>query len=190
MSAEFAEGLRLAGAGMGLVFATLVALMVILFALGRLFPGDEAEEAAAEQETPDAATHDETAEPETEPPAVGESPPQEVETPPPPAPEPAPAPALPPVTVTAPRDGVTGAKVAALAVSVYLAMEQEESGQAVAGPAPSPFAASQAGPQPSQPTSNWSNLGRAALWRSQGRRPSAYGQKTHSAYPSSRGRAT
>lgn len=188
MSAEFAEGLRLAGAGMGLVFATLVALMVILFALGRLFPGDEAEEAAAEQETPDAATHDETAEPETEHPAAGESPQQEIETPPPPVPEPTTA--LPPVTVTAPRDGVTGAKVAALAVSVYLAMEQEESGQAVDGPAPSPVAASQAGLQPSQPTSNWSSLGRAALWRSQGRRPSAYGQKTHSAYPSSRGRTT
>ena len=188
MSAEFAEGLRLAGAGMGLVFATLVALMVILFALGRLFPGDEAEEADVEPETQAAAAHDEAAEPEAEPPAAGEAPPQEVETPPPPAPEPATV--LPPVTVTAPRDGVTGAKVAALAVSVYLAMEQEESGQAVAGPAPSPVSASQAGPQPSQPTSNWSSLGRAALWRSQGRRPSAYGQKTHSAYPSSRGRAT
>lgn len=188
MSAEFAEGLRLAGAGMGLVFATLVALMVILFALGRLFPGDEAEEADVEPETQAAATHDEAAEPEAEPPAAGEAPPQEVETPPPPAPEPVPT--LPPVTVTAPHDGVTGAKVAALAVSVYLAMEQEESGQAVTGPAPSPVYASQAGPQPSQLTSNWGNLGRAALWRSQGRRPSAYGQKTHSAYPSSRGRAT
>ena len=186
MSADFAEGLRLAGAGMGLVFATLVALMVILFALGRLFPGEEAEEAA---EAPDTQTEvsDEAAAPVAEQPAISDAPPQ-VEAPPPPAPEPAPA--LPPVTITAPRDGVTGAKVAALAVSVYLAMEQEESGQAVDGPAPAPVAASQAGPQPSQPTSNWGNLGRAALWRSQGRRPSAYGQKTHSAYHPSRGRTT
>ena len=185
MSAEFAEGLRLAGAGMGLVFATLVALMVILFALGRLFPGEEAEEAALEPDAPAAAADDEATAAAIEPPAISESAPQ-VEAPPPPAPEPAPP--LPPVTVTAPRDGVTGAKVAALAVSVYLAMEQEESGQAVAGPAPSPVAASQAAPQPSQPASNWGSLGRAALWRSQGRRPSAYGQKTHSAYNPTRGR--
>ncbi len=44
MNAELMEGLRLAGVGMGLVFATLIALMVILFALGKMFPGEEVEQ--------------------------------------------------------------------------------------------------------------------------------------------------
>ncbi len=184
MSAELAEGLRLAGAGMALVFSTLIALMIILFALGRLFPGEEVEEAEA-PETQSTAALDEAAAPAAEPPAPIEAPPQ-VEASPPPAPAPAPAP--PPVTVTAPRDGVTGAKVAALAVSVYLAMEQEEFERAGAGQVP--VSASQAAPQPAELTSNWSNMGRAALWSSQGRRPPAYGHRTHSAYHSSRGRAT
>ena len=66
MSAEFAEGLRLAGAGMGLVFATLVALMVILFALGRLFPGEEEEAEAPATQAAEAL--EETAAPVAEPP--------------------------------------------------------------------------------------------------------------------------
>ena len=184
MSAELVEGLRLAGAGMALVFSTLVALMIILFALGRLFPGEEAEEAEApESQSQSTAALDEAAAPVAEPPAPIEAPPQ-VEASPPPAPVPAPAP---PVAIEAQsREGVPGSKVAALAVAVYLAMEQEES--ELADAAPVPVSASQAAPQPAELTSNWSNLGRAALWRSQGRRPSAYGERTHSAFPSSRGR--
>ena len=184
MNAELVEGLRLAGAGMALVFSTLVALMIILFALGKLFPGEEAEEAEA-PETQSTAALEEAAAPVTEPPAPIEAPPQ-VEASPPPAPAPAPAP---PVAIKAQsREGVPGSKVAALAVAVYLAMEQEESERAGAGPAPYPVSASQAALQPAELTSNWSNMGRAALWRSQGRRPPAYGHRTHSAYHSSRGR--
>ena len=184
MNAELVEGLRLAGAGMALVFSTLVALMIVLFALGRLFPGEEAEEAEV-PETQSAAALEESAAPVAEPPAPIEAPPQ-VEASPPQAP--VPAPALPVAIESQSREGVPGAKVAALAVAVYLAMEQEES--ELADAAPVPVSASQAAPQPAELTSNWSNLGRAALWRSQGRRPSAYGERTHSAYPSSRGRAT
>ena len=156
--------------------------MIILFALGRLFPGEEAEEAEA-PESQSTAALDEAAAPVAEPPAPIEAPPQ-VEASPPPAPVPAPAP---PVAIEAQsREGVPGSKVAALAVAVYLAMEQEES--ELADAAPVLVSASQAAPQPAELTSNWSNLGRAALWRSQGRRPSAYGERTHSAFPSSRGR--
>ena len=185
MSAELTEGLRLAGTGMALVFSTLIALMIILFALGRMFPGEEAEEAES-LETQPAAALDEADAPVSEPPAPIEAPPQ-VEAPPPPEPEPAPAP-QPVANEMQPRTGVPGTKVAALAVAVYLAMEQEESERAGAGPAPAPVYASQAAPQPAELTSNWSNMGRAALWRSQGRRPAAYGTKTYSAFPSSRGR--
>ena len=180
MSAEFAEGLELAGAGMGLVFATLVALMVILFALGRLFPGEEAEEGVEEPDTQTPDALDESATPITEQPAPVESTSAPVSEP---APEPQPA------AIAAPaRDGVPGSKVAALAVAVYLSMEQEESERAGAITAPSMAAESHANPQPSQPASNWGSLGRAALWRSQGRRPSAYGHRAHSAYNPSRGR--
>ncbi|MDE2941243.1 MAG: hypothetical protein OXP10_02705, partial [Chloroflexota bacterium] len=174
MSAEFAEGLRLAGAGMGLVFATLVALMVILFALGRFFPGEEAEEAVEVPDTHAPAAQDEAAAPVAEPPA-----PIEAAA----APATGSAPVPQPDAIAAPaRDGVPGSKVAALAVAVYLAMEQEEAERAGASPTPSVAAASQADTQPSQPTSNWGILGRAALWQSQGRRPSAYGHRAHSAY--------
>lgn len=182
MSAEFTEGLRLAGTGMGLVFATLVALMVILFALGRLFPGEETEEAIEEPDTQAPGALDEAAAPATEQPSSIEASAE-------PATEPAPAPQ--PTAIAAPaRDGVPGSKVAALAVAVYLAMEQEESERAGAMTAPSTAAASHANPQQSQPTSNWGSLGRAALWRSQGRRPSAYGHRGHSAYHPSRGGGT
>ena len=179
MSAEFTEGLRLAGAGMGLVFATLVSLMVILFALGRLFPGEESEEAVEVPDTHAPAAQDEAAAPIAETPTLSEAPEA-------PATEPAPAPQ--PAAIAAPaRDGVPGSKVAALAVAVYLAMEQEEAERAGAMLARSTATATHVDTQPSQLTSNWSSLGRAAMWRSQGRRPSAYGHRAHSAYPSSRG---
>ena len=119
MSAELTEGLRLAGSGMGLVFATLVVLMLILYALGKLFPDESPEEPAgepaAEQEvTPAAATLEEPA------PEAIEPPPFEAQ----PAPVLAATPEPQPAAAPAARQGVPGAKVAALAVAVYLAMEQ------------------------------------------------------------------
>ena len=190
MSAELTEGLRLAGSGMGLVFATLVVLMLILYALGKLFPDESPEEPAgepaAEQEvTPAAATLEEPAPEALEPPPFEAQPAPVLAA----IPEPQPA-AAPAAVAPAARQGVPGAKVAALAVAVYLAMEQEEAHRAVAPAAVVENAASQTDPLQQQPSSSWSGLGRAALWRSQGRRPPAYGQKPHSAYNPHKGRRT
>lgn len=41
MSEEMNQGIRLAALGMGLVFCALLAFMLILFALQKLFPGEE-----------------------------------------------------------------------------------------------------------------------------------------------------
>ena len=182
MTTELMEGLRLAGVGMGLVFATLVALMVILFALGKLFPGEEVEQEAEDASaTTEAAATTTAAAPST---TVAAAPAAPVDLSPrtdaPPAPAAVPAP-QPPVAPAQSRDGVTGERIAALAVSVYLAMEQEEAERAAAA------AASAAVPQPAQHSSSWGSLGRAALWRSQGRRPPAYGHRPHSAYNPTRG---
>ena len=177
MTTELMEGLRLAGVGMGLVFATLVALMVILFALGKLFPGEEVEQEAADTWETIASAAPPAPEATTAAAAPVDAPPQ-VEA----------SPAPQPTAVAAPapsRDGVTGERIAALAVSVYLAMEQEEAERAAA--AASTGTAVQAGPQPAQHSSSWGSLGRAALWRSQGRRPPAYGHRPHSAYNPTRG---
>ena len=182
MSAELTEGLKLAGTGMALVFTTLVALMLILYALGRLFPGESAEEPAAEPEvTPAAANVDEQATEAIEPPPVEAQPAPVV------AATAAPQPA---VVAPAVRQGVFGAKIAALAVAVYLAMEQEEAPHAEAQASVVKDAALQTDPRRQQPSSSWGSMGRAALWSSQGRRPPAYGQKPHSAYNPLKGRGT
>ena len=70
---------------------------------------------------------------------------------------------------------MSGGKIAAMAVAMYLAMEQEESA--------SNTPVSTATVVTVQSRSDWSNLGRSSLWESQGRRPQAYGEKSHSAYP-------
>ncbi|MQF48508.1 hypothetical protein FIM08_01180 [SAR202 cluster bacterium AC-647-N09_OGT_505m] len=168
MPEDFGNGLYLALAGMGLVFLSLVLLMLILFALRKLFPSEEVKEIIEANDNPMTATiTDENPvaaainEAEVEPTIAEyvhvESQVQEA-------------------ALSGPNDGrIHRAKVAAIAVALYLDMEQERD---VAHPPVVPSAW-----PPTQDYSGWSILGRASIWGSQGRRPQAYNQRSQSAYP-------
>ncbi len=159
MTEELREGLYLAATGMGLVFLSLLAFMLILIALGKLFPGEEVEEVDAAVSTLEAAAQE---------PAL-EAQPAPVEL----------APAAPPeqaAPAAAPQQGgVSGVKIAAMAVAMYLAMEQEEIAASVPVVAPPILDLSRV-------PSEWGSQGRASLWQGQGRRPQAYGQRSYSPY--------
>ena len=160
MPEDLGDGLYLALVGMGLVFLSLVAFMLILLALRSLFPSEEVAEIVETDEDPVAAAIRE-AEAEEEP-AIEEGATARLQ-------EQKAAP-------DGPTNGrISGARVAAIAVAMYLAMEQEEN---VAHPPGVPSTWT-----PSQDYSGWSSLGRASLWGSQGRRPQAYGQRSQGAYP-------
>ena len=157
MAEELREGLDLAVVGMVLVFLTLVIFMLILFALRKLFPGEEVVEDVETDEVTAKVGVTEGAQQVSVQPIVATT--QE-----------------PPATVVAASGGsMSGGKIAAMAVAIYLAMEQEESA------ANTPVSTATVGTFPSR--RGWSNLGRSSLWESQGRRPQAYGEKSHSAYP-------
>lgn len=168
---SFYEGLNLAGTGMALVFATLVVFMLILMALNRLFPGDE-----LELEPPASTTAAETA---TEQQADAVAP--EVEVTEPPAP-----PELQPVGV------IPGPQIAAMAVAIYIAMEQGEQAYppvewsepevalvSASAPAPEQGAAPDDTPQP---RSGWGASGRAAFRETQGRRAPSYNHRPQSPF--------
>jgi Na+-transporting methylmalonyl-CoA/oxaloacetate decarboxylase gamma subunit len=171
MPEDLGDGLYLALVGMGLVFFSLVAFMLILLALRNLFPSEEVAEVVETDEDPVAVviTDDDPvvaviadddpvaaaireAEAEEEPAIAGWANAGWQEQ------------------TAAPDDPtngrVSGAKVAAIAVALYLAMEQEGDVE-----------------HPTVLPSDWSTQGRAAHWASQGRRPQAYGQRSQSAYP-------
>ena len=154
MPEDLGEGLYLAAMGMGLVFFSLVIFMLILLALAKLFPSEVAEVIQTD-ETP-AATEREDKQASEERTAIGVQEPLAV-----------------PAPLTEGR--IPGAKIATMAVALYLAMEQEESA------AQTPVATSAR--DPSQNSSTWSVLGRVSHWESQGRRPQAFGQRSQSAYP-------
>ena len=161
MPEDLAKGLYLSGVGMGLVFVALVAFMLTMMLLQRLFPDDTVEPEKVGSSGGDAiekAASVETAEPPR---------PAEVES----------------------RSGPSGARIAAMAVPLYLAMEEEEmglndyaqvNGQTVEAAA---VAASPSAPATPQAVSNWTTGGRTALMESQSHRPTPYGQKLHSGYP-------
>ena len=149
---DLGEGLYIAATGMGLVFLTLIALMVILFALKKLFPAEEIEATYPAQERPTSIEV-----------------PQQAEV----AQIPVATPELSPIVVPA-ENGVPGAKIAAIAVAMYLAMEQEEQ-------AAMPTATAAAKPQPEAPRER-SDGGTAPTWENQGHRPQPYGQRTQSPY--------
>ena len=161
MTEELGEGFYLAAVGMGLVFLTLLIFMLILFALRKLFPGEEVAEDVETDEAP------------TEVGVIMEE--QQVSVQPVMATTQEPS-----ATVVTPSAGsiagdrIPGGKIAAMAVAMYLAMEQEES----AANTPVPTAAVGT----SHVRSNWTTRGRDALRQSQGHRPQPYGQKSHSAY--------
>lgn len=156
MSGEMGEGLRLAAVGMGLVFLTLLVFMLILFALRKLFPGEEMDEDVETVEAPPKVGVAEVG-------VIIEAQ-QAVAIPQ----EPSAA------VVTASTGSIAGGKIAAMAVAMYLSMEQEES--AMNTPVSSTTMST------SQSRSKWTTQGRDSLRQSQGHRPQAYGQKIHSAY--------
>jgi len=156
MAEELREGLDLAVVGMVLVFLTLVIFMLILFALRKLFPGEEVVEDVETDEVTAKIGVTEDAQQVSVQPIMATT--QE-----------------PPATVVAASGGsMSGGKIAVMAVAIYLAMEQEESA------ANTPVSTATVGTFQSR--SGWSNLGRSSLWESQGRRPQAYGEKSHSEY--------
>jgi Na+-transporting methylmalonyl-CoA/oxaloacetate decarboxylase gamma subunit len=156
MPEDLGEGLYLTAVGMGLIFLSLIVIMLILLALRRLFPGEEVAESI---ETDEALA---TVEREGELQASDQRSPAELQ-------EPSAAPG-------GPADGrIPGVKIAAMAVALYLAMEQEEY-------VAHSTVETDAWP-PSQNYSGWSIRGRASQWESQGRRPPAYGQRSQSSYP-------
>ena len=166
MTEELREGLYLAATGMGLVFLSLLAFMLILIALGKLFPSEEVEEVDAAVETLEAAAQEPAQEAQPAPVELAPAALSEQAAPLPEQAAPAPAP---------PQAGVSGAKIAAMAVAMYMAMEQEEVAAGVAVVVPPILDLSRV-------PSDWSNQGRASLWQSQGRRPQAYGQRSYGAY--------
>ena len=156
MTEELGEGLNLAAVGMGLVFFTLLAFMLILFALQKLFPGEEVDEDVETEEAPAQVGITQEAQPV-------------VATPQEPS---APVVAAPAGSIAGHR--IAGGKIAAMAVAMYLSMEQEES------VANTPVSSTTVGA--SQSRNGWTTQGRDSLRQSQGHRPKAYGQKSHSAY--------
>ena len=151
MAEELGEGLNLAAVGMGLVFLTLLAFMLILFALQKLFPGEEVDEDVETEEAPAQVGVTQEAQPVV-------ATPQEPSAP----------------VVAAPAGSIAGGKIAAMAVAMYLSMEQEESA------ANTPVSSTTVGASRSR--NGWTTQGRDSLRQSQGHRPQAYGQKSHSAY--------
>ena len=154
MPEELGDGLYLAGIGMGLVFVALVIFLLILLALRRFFPGEDAPPESQGGTGPPAP---ETAESTQAGQVIA-----------------APGLAQPPATPGGPDYGrIPGARIAAVAVATYLAMEQEEH------PQQDPVAPAQEAPSPSRSTT-WGDRGRAAMLDSQGHRPPAYGQRPRS----------
>ena len=98
MPKDLGEGLYLTAVGMGVVFFSLIILMLILIVLKKLFPGEEVAESAETEEAP-AAIGMEVARHATGGPLAASEGPTE--------------------------GGVLGTQVAAMAVAKYLAMEQQ-----------------------------------------------------------------
>ena len=163
---NLAEGLNLAGTGMALVFAALVVFMLILMALQKLFPGEEIEPEVSEVAAP---------EPVAEAIQVAETAPVVEEAPEPPAP-----------AVEQPGGRIPGAQIAAMAVAIYLAMEQQERSQPPAvAVAEQPVAAQPPASQPAATPygrSSWGRIGREAMLDSQGRRAPSYGHRPQSPF--------
>ena len=185
---NLAEGLNLAGTGMAVVLVALVVFMLILMALQKLFPGEE-----LDTETPPELIEETILEhqaPVVTPPPVAEvaEPPATPEPPAPPEPE------------IQPPGRIPGAQIAAMAVSIYLAMEREEQAQPVEVLEPHPVLVPTASAAPAsavsptaldapQPRSGWGALGRASFLESQGRRAPSYNHRPQSPF-NPRGRDT
>ena len=141
------EGLYLAGVGMGLVFASLVAFLLVLLVIRRVYPDSDTQ--SEQKMNAELSENDSN---KFEGPVADQS--QE------------PTKAL-----------VDGEKIAAMAVAVYMQMEEEENiGQLVS---------SQSDTFSIQ--SNWKLDGRNALMGSQGHRPNMYGERSNADSKNRRG---
>ena len=165
---NLAEGLNLAGTGMALVFAALVVFMLILMALQKLFPGEEIEPEVSEA----------SPEPAAEAIQVAEAAPVVEEAPEPPAP-----------VVEQAGGRIPGSQIAAMAVAIYLSMEQQERPQPAAVAVAEPVAAQTPSSQPAAThattpygRSSWGRIGREAMLDSQGRRAPSYGHRPQSPF--------
>jgi Na+-transporting methylmalonyl-CoA/oxaloacetate decarboxylase gamma subunit len=156
LTEELGEGLYLATVGMGLVFLTLVAFMLILFALGKLFPGEEvAEDSETDEAAAGADATEQAGHVSVQPVFVAAQQPARI-------------------SVGSGDGRIPGAKIAAMAVAMYLATEQGESVVNTTAPA--------ATMNQFRGSSVWAIHGRESLRESQGHRPQSYGHKSHSAY--------
>ena len=136
---------------MGLVFVALLAFLLIMLLLQKLFPDEEVQP----DEVGDGGgfATGEVA-------SVGQA--VEVQT----------------------LDGLAGAQIAAMAVALYMSMEDEESGEHSDRQEGEDVAVTAPAAAPTEPpaASNWTLRGRTALMESQSRRPPPFGQKLHSGY--------
>ena len=140
MTDNLAEGVYLSGIGMGLVFLTLVAFMLILLLLKRIFPGDD----MAEDEDTNNSEQDVILDGNLNFDGTNMNAQQNQGS-----------------------QGL-GAKIAAIAVSLYLATEKDETLS---------ISAENFGRQ-----SKWNKSGRESFWDSQGGRSEPYGRRTYTPY--------
>ena len=132
------EGLYLAGVGMGLVFASLMAFLLVLLVIRRLYPDSDTQ---SEQKKHSELSENDSNKFYGPPGNQGQEP-----------------------TTSSPD----GEKIAAMAVAVYMQMEEEENmGQLVSSESDT-FSIQ----------SNWKVDGRNALMSSQGHRPNMYGERS------------
>lgn len=148
MPESLGDGLYLTAVGMGVVFFCLAALMLVLLALQKLFPGEEVAESSEMEAAPSAVV---TAVAQQSREALASVGLKEQAA-----------------THEIPTEGMAArAKVAAMAVATYLAAEQQAEQAAAVDHANSPF----------QESRDWKTLGRDLSWENQGRRPPPYGRK-------------
>tara|TARA_B100000029_G_scaffold66677_1_gene59567 strand:+ start:1559 stop:2020 length:462 start_codon:yes stop_codon:yes gene_type:complete len=141
------EGLYLAGVGMGLVFASLLAFLLVLLVIRRIYPDlDTTSEEEMHQEQLD---HRST---------LSDVPTSDK-------------------VEVMPIGSPDGSKIAAMAVAIYMQMEEEESiGQLVHTKVDALSI-----------QSNWRLDGRNSLMSTQGRRPARYGERSNSDTNNKRG---
>ena len=141
------EGLYLAGVGMGLGFASLMAFLLVLLVIRRVYPDSDTQ---SEQKMHSELSENDSNKFDSLPGDQGEEP-----------------------TTLSPN----GEKIAAMAVAVYMQMEEEEN--------MSQFVSSQNDTFSIQ--SNWKVDGRNALMSSQGHRPNMYGERSNADSKNRRG---
>ncbi len=141
------EGLYLAGVGMGLVFASLMAFLLVLLVIRKVYPDSDTQ---SEQKMHSELSENDSNKFDSLPGDQGEEP-----------------------TTLSPN----GEKIAAMAVAVYMQMEEEENMSHLVSSQNDTFSIQ----------SNWKVDGRNALMSSQGHRPNMYGERSNADSKNRRG---